>query len=256
MSTATTTTSDSNGAELRLIPDFDGSGEQSIVEWLEKLELVCDLRGITKIESVIPLRLSGGAFAVYQQLSPSDKKDVNAVKDALITSFAPDRFSAYEKFISRRLQPGESVDVLLADLRKLAASFGGMPEKALSCAFVTALPEHVRQLLRAGSRMDSLSLTQLLARARAILVDDSAIACAATVRPARWDRSTGVTDSVRKPTPVKCRRCGGPHTIRDCKCPVICWSCGGQGHKSTECPPNQGKAHGAACAPAASPQPQ
>lgn len=55
-----------SAAELRLIPEYSGSLGQDIVEWLEKAGLVCALRVISALESVIPLRLSGGAFAVYQ----------------------------------------------------------------------------------------------------------------------------------------------------------------------------------------------
>ncbi|KRX29886.1 hypothetical protein T06_10693, partial [Trichinella sp. T6] len=41
--------------DLRLIPEFDGSPQQSVVEWLEKVELVCKLRDISDVASVIPL---------------------------------------------------------------------------------------------------------------------------------------------------------------------------------------------------------
>ena len=59
--------------DVKLIPEYDGSGKQTVVEWLEKLELVCKLRGVTDNASVIPLRLTGGAFAVYLQLGESDR---------------------------------------------------------------------------------------------------------------------------------------------------------------------------------------
>ncbi|KFD63353.1 hypothetical protein M514_24440 [Trichuris suis] len=55
--------------DLRLIPEYDGTARQSIAEWLEKVELVCKLRGIDNIADVIPLRLTDGAFAVYLQLA-------------------------------------------------------------------------------------------------------------------------------------------------------------------------------------------
>ncbi|MPC78693.1 hypothetical protein E2C01_073187 [Portunus trituberculatus] len=45
-----------------------------------------------------------------------------------------------------------------------------MSDQGLACAFVAGLPEDVRQLLRAGSRMEALNLDQILARARAIFV--------------------------------------------------------------------------------------
>lgn len=89
------------GAELRLIPEFGGGAD--VVEWLEKAALVCELRGISRPETVIPLRLTGGAFAVYQQLPPDDKRNVEKIKHALFTAFAADSFSAYEQFIARRL---------------------------------------------------------------------------------------------------------------------------------------------------------
>ena len=60
--------------DLKLVPEYDGSGTQSVVEWLEKLELVCKLRSVTDVASVIPLRLSRGAFAVYLQLDEDVRK--------------------------------------------------------------------------------------------------------------------------------------------------------------------------------------
>ena len=39
--------------EIRLIPEFNGDSTQNVVEWLEKAELVCNLRGIAHLESVI-----------------------------------------------------------------------------------------------------------------------------------------------------------------------------------------------------------
>lgn len=128
---AMTTTGDS--VELRLIPEYAGKGSCSIEEWLEKVQLVCDLRSVTKIETVIPLRLGGSAFAVYQQLTKSQKGDAAAIKAALIGAFGLDKFSAYEEFASRKLRPGEPVEVYLAELRKLASSFGGVTEEAMSC---------------------------------------------------------------------------------------------------------------------------
>jgi len=166
------------GAELRLIPEFGGGESQDVDEWFDKAELVCELRGISQPETVIPLRLAGGAFAVYQQLPSAEKKDFSKIKQALRTAFAVDSFLAYERFIVRKLQPGETVDVFLAELRKLAVSLGGLPDKVLSCAFVAGLPDAVRQLLRASCRMDTLTIEQLLARARAIMSEETDVVAA------------------------------------------------------------------------------
>ncbi|KAF0314609.1 Intracisternal A-particle Pol-related polyprotein [Amphibalanus amphitrite] len=120
----------SSALDMRLIPDFDG-GNASVEEWLDKTELVCQLRGVSDIQTVVPLRLTGGAFSVYQQLKPEEKLQYSAVKAALLRAFAVDKFQAYEEFTARRLRVGESVDVYLADLRRLASLFGGLGDTAL-----------------------------------------------------------------------------------------------------------------------------
>ena len=155
--------------DVRLIPEFSGDG--TVSEWLDKVTLICDLRGVSNLTEVIPLRLTGGAFAVYQQLSAADKRDVRKIKSALLAAFADDPFVAYEKFTARRLNANESPDVYLADLRRLAGLFGGVSDLGLGCAFVAGLPAEVRQALKTGCRAESLQLDQLLARARAVLKD-------------------------------------------------------------------------------------
>ena len=62
---------DNSSAALKLIPEY--SGEGNVSEWLEKVDLVCELRDVKDVATVVPLRLTGSAFAVYQQL-PKDKK--------------------------------------------------------------------------------------------------------------------------------------------------------------------------------------
>ena len=104
--------------------------------------------------TIIPLRLTGGALAVYQHLPDDDKQDTGKITKALRIGFAVDSFTAYEQFVGRRLQHGETVDVFLAELRRLAVPFGELSDKMLACAFVAGLPDTVKQLLRAGSRME------------------------------------------------------------------------------------------------------
>ena len=193
--------------ELRLIPEFSGDSTQNVVEWLGKAELVCKLRGVAHLESVIPLRLTGGAFAVYQQLPDADKQDIGKITKALRIAFAVDSFTAYEQFVGRRLQHGETVDVFLAELRRLAVPFGGLSLKMLACGFVAGLPDTVKQLLRAGSRMDELPIDQILTRARAVLADDVGVA-----------EMTGAGASVKRAnSTLLCYQCNQPnHLARDC----------------------------------------
>ena len=82
-----------------LIPEFDGSATGlSVVEWVEKSEHICKLCKIKEPVTVIPLRLSGGAYAVYQQLE--DEPDWDEIKHSLYTAFGTDPFVAWQQFMS------------------------------------------------------------------------------------------------------------------------------------------------------------
>ena len=138
--------------DLKLIPEFNGS--TPVLDWVEKVELHCLLSGVKSIEHVIPLRLSGGAFAVYQQLSVEEKQSYEKIKAALYKAFAIDPATAWEQFEARALHPGETVDVYLAELTKppnsrCTSSFrrgqitGIVSELAV---LVDGTPRHVRDI--------------------------------------------------------------------------------------------------------------
>ncbi|XP_043200185.1 uncharacterized protein LOC122369472 [Amphibalanus amphitrite] len=245
-------------ADLRLIPEFDGA-TQPVTEWLEKVELVCRLRGIDALHVVVPLRLTGGAFAVYQQLDEQDKAGYETIKNGLISAFAEDKFDAYDRFEKMKLRRGEPVDVFVAELRRLSGLFGGMSDGGLACAFVAKLPETTRRVLRAGSRVESMTLSELISRARAVLADEEETAMAgATGAAARTSAA---------PPLVTCHSCGQPnHLSRDClaargqrerggarggRRSVRCFRCNRPGHIASSCPENDGGEEGSA--PASSP---
>lgn len=58
-----------NQFDPKLKVEFDDSDhEQSILEWIEKAELICWLCMMKRIEFVIPMHLMGSAYTLYQQL--------------------------------------------------------------------------------------------------------------------------------------------------------------------------------------------
>ena len=121
---------DNSGMAVKLIPEY--SGEGNVAEWLEKAELVCELRQVMDVATVLPLRLTGSAFAVYQQLSKDKKGKIAEVKKCLLATFTVNAFTAYEQFTTRKLMVGESPDVFLANLRTLAEQFGGVLSRMLA----------------------------------------------------------------------------------------------------------------------------
>ena len=247
--------SDDHGMAVKLIPEY--SGEGSVTEWLEKAELVCELRKVTDVATVLPLRLTGNAFAVYQQMPKEKKGKLAEVKKCLIAAFTVNAFTAYEKFAARRLEVGESPDVFLANLRTLAEQFGGVSEKTLTCAFMTGLPEGVKQVLRAGANIEDMKLETILRRARALLTDEGVgLACGLVPRPSeerKTERVEVAGASVGRPeapgkeevrgTPRSCFKCGGPnHFARHCwmttreRRGIKCFKCDEVGHVAAKCP--------------------
>lgn len=158
-----------------------------------------------------------------------------------MAAFAPDKFTAYEQFEARILRPGETVDVYLADLRKLSVLFGGVPDSAMACVFVQGLPDPVKSLLRSSARADDMSLEELLARARAIIKDETAERepVVAAVQPSQTPRS-----SLDMGPLVTCYECNGPnHFARDCMkrrraTNARYYRCNKTGHLAKNCPGN------------------
>ena len=202
--------------DVRLIPEFSGAAtDMPIVEWIENVELVCELCAMKNVECVLLLRLRGVAFAIYRLLSAEQKADTEQIKQALITVDATDAFNAYDQFVTRQLRLDETVDEFFAELRRLPQLVGRpLPERWLTCAFVSGLLQHVKHLLRASSRMETMSAEQLLTRARAVMTDNEGPAELAAAPARRTPSESKVRSDDRK---FACYRCGGSnHIAKEC----------------------------------------
>lgn len=156
-----------------LIRQFDG--REDFAEWIRKVEMIADLQNIGKKESFIPLFLSGGAFAVYESLDTAVKKDYGKLKDALLKAFSVNIFAAFEALVSRIYHQDESVDVYLADIRRLVKliSTTADNEEWVRCAFVRGLPENIRSQLQALSSIEKMAMTDLVERTRVMMSFDT-----------------------------------------------------------------------------------
>ncbi len=153
-----------------LIPQF--SGDSDFLEWLQKFQLVVDLQGVSAPEKFLPLFLTGDAFTVYQSQDAAVKADFLLIKKALKTSFSTNQFQAYSDLTARRLRPGESVDGFAADLVRLVSLVCDRPDDRLTkCAFICGLPEEVRSQIQASCLVASMSLSEVISKARSLVTN-------------------------------------------------------------------------------------
>lgn len=234
-----------------MIKAFDGRNAE-VETWLRKLKLVAQLKEIDKLESFLPLYLDGAAFAVYDQLSADDKKDALKIENALLAAFAQDLFSAYDSFQQRTWMPGESVDVYLADLRRLSRVAGVESDALIRCAFICGLPTDVSAQLRASAQIQSTPLSTVAEQARILMGDRLHGAMVAMKsRPGHTGNLVGERKERKK---MVCYECGADHPVRFCKerkLKITCWKCNSVGHLARSCTGND---QGELPAPAAPPR--
>lgn len=241
----------------------DSATSGDFADWIEKLELVAKLQGITDLKTFLPLFLNGAAFAVYKQLPEHETSDYARLKAALLQAFGVNCYAAYEMLQRRVLQEGETVDVYLAEIRKLVTLIGiGNVEPLLKCAFMAGLPSDIAVQLKSVAAVETLGLNELVNRARMILSTRSSDATCAV----------GYNSSP-KPRFGSCFACGNAgHFARDCpqqrggergsrpsfNRKRTCFICDEEGHLARFCPKKGdtqkvGNSQGGASAPDASP---
>ena len=105
----------------------------------------------------------------------------------------------------------------LAELTKLTVLFGGLLEWALAYKFLAGLPTEAKQLLQASSSIASVSLNDLVDRARTVMKDNSELRDPVIA-------AAQSTPSDDKPSPGPSPRGG-----------VVYYRCNGQGHIARNC---------------------
>ena len=197
------------------------SGEGDIEEWLLKVDLVAKLQKIKDVASFIRMFLEEDALTVYHQIPDEDAKNVDRIKLRLREAFGEDPFNAYEKFCQKKWK-GESVDVFITNLRKLAKSAGIKEETVIKRAFVTGMPKVVAKEIRAMPSIELINVEDILVRTRALLAMERKYVYAVSYSSRQRRGNQRESENLIK----RCYKCGGPHMIKECAyTSVVCFKC-------------------------------
>ena len=243
----------------RALPKLSGDGSVDVTEWLADFERQCRVERVAPAE-VIDFLLEGNARRVFRRLTVAEASQWEVVKCALLAEYALPRQEAWRRFIRRRLQAGEAVDVYVDDLERLGLRLGiGVNSVAFRVQFYEGLPES--EYNWAVSREDAYTaeFSAVLQAVRARRRDAAGrgrsyatVAATAGSHGASVRRGNGAN--------VRCHRCGGPHRVRACtqgrarsvgrrgeeatRERMRCYRCGGRGHFARDCSSAQRRAAG------------
>ena len=127
---------------------------------------------------------------------------------------------------------GETVDVFLADLKRLAhlasIKFEDSNEEIVKLGFVMGLLSRVAAQLRATPKIETLDLNAVLQISRALIFEAS--------RGDSFEEETVARTYESKPN-SGCFICGGPRYRRNCPKvkDIICHACNKPGHVARHC---------------------
>lgn len=210
-----------------VLPRYDGYGD--ISTWIKQAELAKVVMKLESLVAVIPICLDGDAFNAYDNMPAGDKENEEKIKALLLKTFAIDMHSAFDQLVTRSWTEGESVDVYLADLKRLAklADVGQKDAGALvKLTFIRGLPRHIAAQVRAMPKVGNMTINEILEVSKALMID---------YRTER--RDVGAAVAPARTFILRCFTCGGPHMKRFCPQakPVVCYNCRDVGHIARNC---------------------
>ena len=232
------------------ITRFDGTGDSSILDWLDQFSLALIASDIKaeRHKALLLTHLAPGVFtAVKTYLLPKDVMDatavdLNAVKDALKTLYhkPPNRGMARVQFSQLTQHPGEAISTFAQRLRDAAAhcEFGGGYDERMRDQLTTGVrvPDIRRALLTAKAAGTFEALVAVAEQEELLLRDIQTFNINLTTPAAQVNAVAHTTSAQQLAPGTPCTGCGGRHLRQDCPHrQTPCYNCGKPGHLARMC---------------------
>ena len=136
-----------------------------IEEWLQRYGICASANNWKEEEKAlrIPTLLEKKSLAVYLDLNASDRKDYQAVKNALLNAFQPPeaRFISLQEYERKKMYPGEYLQEFLYAIKRLLVRAipemdEGSREQLLLHMFLSGIPEQFSRSIRASTDVRSV----------------------------------------------------------------------------------------------------
>ena len=243
-----------------LVKKFRGELGEDVEQWLERFQTavavisdadVSEEEQREQIAKLMPLFLEGAAYTTWKQLTVEERKDLQEIKGALRRVYGKTKSAAWQEVKGLRLLPGEPVDVLADEARRLLSIVVGKDaphEELVSVAQLDALPAEVARQVRMQHGED-MELAKVVSCAESLLADYGSgdgnmrslmvrMAVAAVAHRPRpvpggmeAERGSGQVSAITGPRCHACHKAG--HLRRDCS--LVCFRCGEKGHFQRDC---------------------
>lgn len=108
--------------KIDLPAHFSGDGKEPFSAWIQRFEVALNVSAVPLDKAkLLPVKLTGSAFAYWQSLSPGVKADYDLTKASLSTVFGCTTFLAtFQTFLNARpRKPQEPLEVYAAELTNL-----------------------------------------------------------------------------------------------------------------------------------------